>query len=137
VTKYHIHNAFVTVGKIEDIWLPLRIDGALKGFSCVEFEVDGAVEAALALQKMQTSGREVWACRSKPPKPKSPAGDASTKSANTAGQGLSPSARSGGKGPTAGKRYAFKPAFRTRLTCPQTSLARGAGTGCRYKARRS
>jgi squamous cell carcinoma antigen recognized by T-cells 3 len=70
VTVDELRAAFAPAGTVEDVRLPRRKDGALKGFAYVEFADDADVDAAVALNKMQISGREAWVRRSKPPKPK-------------------------------------------------------------------
>jgi squamous cell carcinoma antigen recognized by T-cells 3 len=128
-TEDHIHNAFSSVGKVQEVRLPRRKDGALKGFAYVEFEDDAAVEAALALDKMQITGREAWVRRSKPPKPKRVAGDVSAKPVDTVVAVPGTSSSGGDARPGASRRYGFKPAFRTPRKFLQTSLTRSAGTG--------
>lgn len=70
ITADKLREAFQSAGSITDVRLPMRRDGAVKGFAYVEFEEETAVQAALAMDKMKISGREVWVKRSKPPKPK-------------------------------------------------------------------
>lgn len=70
VTPENLREAFQPAGAVADVRLPRRRDGAMKGFAYVEFQEESAVQAALALDKVKISGREVWVRRSKPPKPK-------------------------------------------------------------------
>jgi squamous cell carcinoma antigen recognized by T-cells 3 len=127
-TEDHIHDAFASVGKVQEVRLPRRKDGALKGFAYVEFEDDTSAEAALALDKMQISGREAWVRRSKPPKPQRAAGDVSAKPFDTVVPAPRTSCSGADARPSENRRYGFKPAFRTPRKFPQTSLTRNADT---------
>lgn len=70
VTPEALEKVFSPVGKVSEVRMPRRRDGAAKGMAYVEFDNDAAAEAALSLHKMKISGRETWVRRSKPPKPR-------------------------------------------------------------------
>jgi squamous cell carcinoma antigen recognized by T-cells 3 len=123
VTEDAIHHAFASAGKIHDVRLPRRKDGALKGFAYVEFEDDSSVDAALALDKMDISGREVWVRRSKPPKPRV-SQNLSVKVAGTRDDTLSKS-RTGEPETNDGHvRQSFQPGSKAPPSGPKASLNR-------------
>lgn len=68
VTPEELEKVFSPVGKVSQVRMPRRRDGAAKGMAYVEFDDDAAADAALSLHKMKISGREAWVRRSKPPK---------------------------------------------------------------------
>lgn len=67
-TTEELRRAFQPAGGVRDVRLPVRSDGATKGFAYVEFDNEESVEAAIALHKMKICGREAWVRRSKPPR---------------------------------------------------------------------
>lgn len=65
-TEKDIAEAFEFAGKIMEIRLPRRTDGASKGFAYVEFEKDEQVDRALTKHNKPILGRAVWVRRSQP-----------------------------------------------------------------------
>lgn len=63
-TESDIREAYQFAGKIDEIRLPRRSDGASKGFAYIEFERDESV--AKALENRTVLGRTVWVRRSQP-----------------------------------------------------------------------
>lgn len=70
VTPEQLEKVFSPAGKVSEVRMPRRRDGAAKGMAYIEFDDDDAAGAALSFHKMKISGREAWVRRSKPPKPK-------------------------------------------------------------------
>lgn len=61
-----IRDAFESAGKIADVRLPRRSDGASKGIAYVEFEEDTSVDKAIENRHALILGRQVWVRRSQP-----------------------------------------------------------------------
>lgn len=66
-TEKDLHIAFGFAGKILDVRLPRRNDGASKGIAYIEFEQEDGVEKALTKHNGTVLGRSVWVRRSQPP----------------------------------------------------------------------
>lgn len=61
-----VRDAFEFAGKIADVRLPRRSDGASKGIAYVEFEEDASVDRAVENRNAVILGRSVWVRRSQP-----------------------------------------------------------------------
>ncbi|CDF38278.1 unnamed protein product [Chondrus crispus] len=70
VSDTELRTEFDFAGKIEQVRIPRRSDGASKGIAYVQFENDECVEKALQKHLKPIKGRSVWVRRSKPPRRK-------------------------------------------------------------------
>lgn len=61
-----VRDAFEFAGKIVDVRLPRRSDGASKGIAYVEFEEDASVDRSIENRTVAILGRSVWVRRSQP-----------------------------------------------------------------------
>lgn len=61
-----VRDAFEFAGKIVDVRLPRRSDGASKGIAYVEFEEDASVDRCIENRNVAILGRSVWVRRSQP-----------------------------------------------------------------------
>lgn len=67
VSEVDLRQEFEFAGKINEVRMPRRSDGASKGIAYVQFEKDEYVETALSKHMKPIKGRAAWVRRSKPP----------------------------------------------------------------------